>query len=164
MILQGFDLIYFGKDRKNFFGKDGFQNVFFFYQVTLVNVNTLVLKEVKGTEYFISWKSKELFKTELYLLHNAFLTNVKRFGYKIEIQFNNTHLVIDKSFYTSKTVKAYIVYHLDYWPISLLNNFILKNCLFGAANTAKIVIKICLQQLWNSTSRSRFTEFWQCYC
>ena len=53
LILQGFDLIYFGKDRKNFFGKDGFQNVFF-YQVTLVNVNTLVLKEAKGTEYFIA--------------------------------------------------------------------------------------------------------------
>ena len=42
---------------KNVFGDDGFQNVFF-YQPT---VNTLELKEDKGTDYVVGWKSKGIF-------------------------------------------------------------------------------------------------------
>ena len=41
------------------------------------------------------------------------MPNVKRFGYKIQMQFNNTPLVIDRKNFTSKTVSAYIDNDLD---------------------------------------------------
>ena len=50
--LQTFDLSYFLG--KNSFDDDGFQNMFV-YQPKL---NTLELKEYKGTEYVIGWASK----------------------------------------------------------------------------------------------------------
>ena len=56
----------------------------------------LVLKEEKITEYITAWKSKRLLKTKIYALHNVFLPNIKRFGYKIGMQFNNKLFVIDK--------------------------------------------------------------------
>ena len=37
----------------------------------------------------------------------------------------------------TKIVNAYIVYDLDYLPRNPSNNFILKNCLFGATNVVK---------------------------
>ena len=86
----------------------------------------LVFKKDKVIEYVIAWKSKGLFKTELYPLHNVFLPNVKRFGYTIGIQFNKTALVIDKNNYMSKLGKVYIFYHLNYWPRNLFNNLVLK--------------------------------------
>lgn len=60
------------------------------YQQTF---SKLVLKEVKGSEYATALKSKELIKTKLYSLQNASLLNVKRFGYKIGIQFKNSFLI-----------------------------------------------------------------------
>ena len=53
----------------------------FDYQPTL---STLVLKEDKGSEYVIAWKSKWVFKTELYPLHDALLPNLKRLSTKKE--------------------------------------------------------------------------------
>ena len=50
----------------------------------------LVIKKDKDTEYNINWKSKDLFESKLLSLQGAFLPNVKRFGYIIGIQFNNT--------------------------------------------------------------------------
>ena len=47
------------------------------YQPTF---NMLELKENKGTEYITAWKLKELFKSKLYPLYNAFLSNIKNFG------------------------------------------------------------------------------------
>ena len=44
----------------------------------------------------------------------------------------------------TKTVKAYIVCDLDNWPKIVLINFTLKNCLFGATNIKKIVIKVSM--------------------
>ena len=60
------------------------------YQQTF---SKLVLKEVKGGEYATALKLKELIKTKLYSLQNASLFNVKRFGYKIGIQFKNSLLI-----------------------------------------------------------------------
>lgn len=80
--------------------------------------STLDLKDDKGTDYIIAWKSKELFKFRLRLLYNAFLPNIKPFGWKIRMQFNNTVLVIEQD--------AYIIYNLFYWPRNPLNNFVLK--------------------------------------
>ena len=59
--------------------------------------STLVLKEDEGSEYVIAWKSKGLFKTELYLLHYTSLPNLKHLGYKIGTQLSNTPLVRDKN-------------------------------------------------------------------
>ena len=43
----------------------------------------------------------------------AFLLNIKYFQKQIEIQFNDTALVIGQNFYTTKIVNIYIVYDLD---------------------------------------------------
>ena len=101
------------------------------YQPT---ISLLVLQESKGSEYLIAWKSKELSKTEIYLLHNDLLLNVKRCRHKIGKQFNDTPLVIDRYNYVIKTVNAYTFYDLDYWPINFPNKFVSKICLFGATN------------------------------
>ena len=67
----------------------------------------------------------------------AFIPDVKRFGYKIGIQFNKSALVIDQNNFLTKIVNASTLYDLDDWPKILLNNFALKNYLFGATNMAK---------------------------
>ena len=74
----------------------------FVYQAAF---STLTLKEDKGSEYVIAWKSKGLFKTELYPLHYASLPNLKHLGYKIGTQLNTTPLVRDKNKYVTKFVK-----------------------------------------------------------
>ena len=43
-------------------------------------------KKDKNIKYVIGWKSKYLFKSKLFQLHDVFLL----FGYKIRIQFNKT--------------------------------------------------------------------------
>ena len=64
------------------------------------------LKDDKGTDYVIGWKSKGLFKCKLVPLHGAFLSNIKYFGYKIGIQFNNIHLDVEQKNYAVKTVNC----------------------------------------------------------
>ena len=61
---------------------DGFRNMFV-YQPTF---DMLRGKKDKNIEYVIGWKSKYLFKSKLFQLHDVFLL----FGYKIRIQFNKT--------------------------------------------------------------------------
>ena len=85
---------------------DGSQNMFF-YQPTF---NVLELKNDKGTEYIISWKSKGIYDSKLIVLIGALLPNVKYFKNKIEIQFNSTPLAIEQNNYATKTVNVYIVY------------------------------------------------------
>ena len=51
----------------------------------------LGLKE--DTEYITVWKSKGLLKSRLHPLYNAFLPNIKCFGYKIGLHANNTAIV-----------------------------------------------------------------------
>ena len=89
MKLEPLDSSYFHS--KTFFGDDGFQNMFV-YQATF---NTLEFKKDKGTDYVIGWKSIGLFESQLLLLHGTFLTNIRYLGYKIEMQFNNTPLVVE---------------------------------------------------------------------
>ena len=116
-----------------YFTSDGSQNKFV-YQPTF---NVLELKIDKGTKYGIGWKSKRLFNSKLVALHGAFLSNIKYFGKKIGMQFNNTPLVEEQNNYASKIVNISIVYDLDTWPKISLRNFTLKNCLFGATNVVK---------------------------
>ena len=48
---------------------------------------------------------------------------------------------MEQNNYASKIVNVYIAYDLDAWPRNPTNNFSFKNCLFGATNVVKIVIK-----------------------
>ena len=80
----------------------------------------LDLKIDKGTEYITDWKSKGLSEWKLLPLHGAFIRNVKRFGYIIGIQINNTPLVIDQNNFTTKIMNAYITFDLDNWPKKFL--------------------------------------------
>ena len=130
--IEAFDSSYL--HGKNFFGNDGFQNMFV-YQLTFIN--TLNLRKGKGTDNVVGWKSKDLFEVKLLSLHGAFLCKTKYFAYQIRIQFNNTPLVVEQNNYTTKAVSAYTVYDLDNWPENPLRNFILINCLFGATNLVK---------------------------
>ena len=82
----------------------------FFYQPTFT---VLELKVDKGTEYVISWKSKDLNRFKVLSLHGAFLPSIKYFVHKIVIQFNNTTLVVEQNIYVIKTVSAFIIFDLD---------------------------------------------------
>ena len=106
----------------------------FVYQSTF---NVLELKNDKGRKYIISWKSKGLYNSKLIALHGAFLSNVKYFRNKIEIQFNNEQNVIEHNDYKTKILTVYIVYDLDNWPKNPHRFFILKICLFGSTNIVK---------------------------
>ena len=81
--LQAFDLNYFLE--KNcflwlWFPKHIYQPIF----------SRLDLKEDKGTEYTIAWKSKVLFKSRLEPLYKVSVPNIKRFGCKIGIKLKKT--------------------------------------------------------------------------
>ena len=65
----------------------------------------------------------------IHQLYNAFLflaQNIKLFGYKTGIQFNNTALVVKQNNYTSKIVNTCIVHDLNYFSRNWFINFILK--------------------------------------
>ena len=53
------------------------------------------------------------------------------------IKFDKDHLVVDLNNHATKIVNAYIVYELGARSKNPLNNFKLKNCLFGATNMVK---------------------------
>ena len=55
----------------------------------------------------------------------------------MRIKFDKDPLPVEQNNFAIKLINAYIVYDLDAWPNNPLNNFELKNCLFGATNTAK---------------------------
>ena len=75
----------------------------FIYQPTF---NVLELKEDKGTEYIIGWKSKGVYNSKFIALHVDFLPNVKYFRNKIGIQLNSTPLVIEQNNYATKIVNV----------------------------------------------------------
>ena len=93
----------------------------------------------KGIEYTIGWKSKNSYISKLTALHGVFLPNIKYFGVKTGIQFNNNPLATEQINYARKIVQVYIVYDLGNWilPKNLLINFTLKDCLFWATDIVK---------------------------
>ena len=132
MKLQTYDLSYvLGK---TLFGDDVSQNMFTYWP----RFNKLELKEDKGTDYILNWKSKGVYTSKLRPLYIALLHGIRSSGYKIGIKCNKDPLATEQKNYATKIVNAYIVYELDTWPIT---NFKFKNCLFGATNTVKKVIK-----------------------
>ena len=112
---------------------DGSQNMLF-YQPTL---DTLELKEDKGTVYVLSWKSKGLYNSKLKPLYTSFLHNIKLSGYRMGVKFDKDPLAVEQKNYVTKIVKVYIVHDLDAWPRNPTNNLKYKNCLFGATSVVK---------------------------
>ena len=51
---------------------------------------------VTATEYVTGLKSKELYNSKLTPSHGTFLPNIKYFGSKIGIQFNNAPFVVEQ--------------------------------------------------------------------
>ena len=100
--------------------------------------NTLEFKKDKDIDHVLSWKSKEIKFTPLY---TTFLNSTKFSGYITGIKFDDSILVVEKNNYIRKIVNIYIVYDLNTYPKNPLNNFALKNCLFGATNIVKNNVK-----------------------
>ena len=67
-----------------FTSNDGSQKTFV-YQSTL---ETLDLKQDKGTDYVLSWKSNGVYNSKLKPLYTAFLHSIKFTGYKMGIKFD----------------------------------------------------------------------------
>ena len=107
---------------KKIYGADGFQNMFVYQPIR----NTSELKEDKGTEYVLGWKSKGLYTSKLTPLYSTFLQNVKLSGFKTEIQLNKRVLVAKQNNYVTKIVKAYIFYDLDDWPATNIVKKVIK--------------------------------------
>ena len=128
-------LIYCFSLGKNIFGEDAFQNI--------VNHHLIrwSYKKTRALENVIGWKLKKVYTSKLTLLYTVFLHYTKRSGYKIEIQFNKSVLVVEQKNYGANIVNVYIVYDLDDWPRNPLNRFSLENYLFGAVILLKIVMK-----------------------
>ena len=82
-----------------------------------------MLKEDKGIDYVIGWKSKEVYFSKLTPLYTAFLHRIELSGYRIRIQFDNSVLVGDQNNYATEIVNAYIVYDLNDWPKNPNRNF-----------------------------------------
>ena len=74
-------------------------------------------------------------KYEIILLHQL-TPIIKYFGNYIGLQFNHYIFIIEKTIIQT-TLYICIVYDLGYWRKNLLNNFILKVCLFCAIKIVK---------------------------
>ena len=73
-------------------------------------------------------------------LYTASLHSIKFSVYKTGMKFDKDPLAVD----FRKIVNVYVVYDLDPWPRNLTNNFISKNCLFGATSMVKNSDKVCV--------------------
>ena len=83
---------------------DGTQNVFV-YQPTL---DPLVLKKVKGTDFFLGWKSKGEYTSKRKPLYTTLLNNIKICGYRMEIKFDRDTFSVLKNNYATKLVNQYL--------------------------------------------------------
>ena len=79
----------------------------YFYQSTL---DTLELKNDKGTDYVLSWKLNGPFNSRLKTFYTAFLHSIKLFEYRMRIKFDKEPLALEKKNYFTKIVNAFIVY------------------------------------------------------
>ena len=73
------------------------------YQATL---DMLELKEDKGINYVLSWKSKGEYNSKLKPLYTAFLHSIKLSGYKMGIKFDKDPLAVEQNDYLNKATKC----------------------------------------------------------
>ena len=114
---------------RRYFNDDGKSIYILSLLILLANKSYVRIKKDKVTDYSIGWKSKDLSESNHLPLDGAFLPNIKYFGCKIGMQFNNTPLVVEQRNYANNIVNAYILYDLDNWPNIPLRNLTRKNCL-----------------------------------
>ena len=69
------------------------------YQPTL---NTLALKENKGTDYVVDWKSEAVYTSTLKPLYTAFLHSIKLSVYRMLTKFDIDSLNVDQNNYALK--------------------------------------------------------------
>ena len=81
----------------------------------------LELKKAQVTDYFLSSKSNKVYTSKINPLYTAFLQSIKFCGCKMRIKFNKEPLVVEKNYYATKILNAYIDYDLNTWP---------NNCLY----------------------------------
>ena len=87
---------------------------------------------------------KIYFNRNFFPLHDAFMSKVNDLSTKQEHNsITLLQLQIKTEFHNGKC-KYLIVYNLDDPSKTPLNNFALKNCLFGETNIAKIVKKVSM--------------------
>ena len=82
-------------------------------------LNTLELKEDNGTDYVLSCKSKGVYTSNLNPFYTAFLYSIKLSRYRMGIKFNKDHLAVEQNNYATKIVKAFIVYELDKFILTI---------------------------------------------
>ena len=135
--LQTFDLGYF-------LGKTFFcDNCSQIYYVNQPLPKSLILKNLSSDEYATGWKSKSLYDDEIISRNfNRALKETYFTGFRLAFEFSNSVIAQKNITHTcSKHISLYIVHEIDNWPRNLLNNFILKNCLFGAVKIARNTVK-----------------------
>ena len=93
---------------------------------------TLDLKEEKGSDCDLIWKSKGVNTFKFKPLYNVFFHRIRHSGYKVGIKLDKDPLAVKQKNYTTNIVNAYIVYVLENWSNSALRGFALKHCLFVA--------------------------------
>ena len=111
------------------------------FRICLLISQHLELKKDENTNYVLSCKSRRIYTFKLKPLYNTSSHRKKLSEYRMRMKFDKDPLILEQNNDTNKIVNAYIVYNLDAWAIIPLNNFKLKNCLFGSTNKIKIVIK-----------------------
>ena len=97
--------------------------------------NTINIKQGNNECNVSAWNSKEIYNPELSQLHD--FASVIIFWRKIAMSFNNSVFTIKQGNYKTNIANAYIVYDLDAWPKTPLNNFKIKNCLSIVKNSYK---------------------------
>ena len=94
-----------------------------------------------NTQYILSWKSKGLSSESIMpspVSNNLFNPLLSYSGTKARVKFNRNCLKQSKISYThGKIVNIYIVYELGA-SSSHVNDYKLKNCLFGAVTLTKM--------------------------
>ena len=116
-----------------FTSNDGSQNTFVYQPA----IGLSELKKHKGTDYFLSWKSKRLYISKFNSLYTVFLHSKKLSEYRMGIKFDKDTLAVEQNNNLTKIINVYIVYDLHAWPRTFTNVLKLKNCLFGATSIVK---------------------------
>ena len=86
--------------RTYFTSNDGSQHTFAYQPI----LDALELKQDKGPDYVLSWKSKGVFSFQLEPLYTAFLNNIKVSEYRTVIKFYKDPFIVEKNNYLTKFV------------------------------------------------------------
>ena len=88
-------------------------------------------------DYVLSRKSNGVYNSKLNPSYTAFLYNIKLYGHRMRIKFDEDSLTVEQNNYLTKIANDYICYEFSGWLRNPTNNFKLKNWLFEATNIVK---------------------------